>query len=163
MILFVIRQSNTVRVKRWDLSDPGVVIESDPPATVPPNEVVVLQPYGTTFFAAAPVFERSLPEVTAGSGGSVVIVRLRGHDDLGSTFAQVLLRYAESLAAVGSKLVIVSASALARRQLDVTGTTAAVGESNVYAGDERVGAAVRLAYDDALIWIQRSAPADGAS
>jgi sulfate permease, SulP family len=80
-----------------------------------------------------------------------------------STFAQVLLRYAESLAAVGSKLVIVSASALARRQLDVTGTTAAVGESNVYAGDERVGAAVRLAYDDALIWIQRSAPADGAS
>jgi len=33
------------------------VIETDPPATVPANDVVVLQPYGTTFFAAAPVFE----------------------------------------------------------------------------------------------------------
>ena len=53
MILFVIRQSNTVRVKRWDLSTPGVVIETEPPAEVPPGEVVVVQPYGTTFFAAA--------------------------------------------------------------------------------------------------------------
>lgn len=125
--------------------------------------MIVLQPYGTTFFAAAPVFERSLPEVTADSKGSVVIVRLRGHEDLGSTFAQVLLRYAESLTAMGSKLVIVSASGLARRQLDVTGTTDAVGESNMYTGGERVGAAVRLAYDDATAWIRRSTPADGAS
>jgi len=88
----------------------------------------------------------------------VVIIRLRGHDDLGSTFAQVLLRYAESLMAVGSKLVIVSASALARRQLDVTGTTAAIGESNVYAGDERVGAAVRQAYEDAITWVHQASP-----
>ena len=109
------------------------------------------------------MFERSLPEVTADSRGSVVIVRLRGHDDLGSTFAQVLLRYAESLAAVGSKLVIVSASPLARRQLDVTGTTAAVGESNIYAGDERVGATVRHAYDDAIAWVRQSAASSGAS
>ena len=51
----------------------------------------------------------------------------------------------------------------ARRQLDVTGTTAAVGESNLYAGDERVGATVRQAYDDARAWVRQASSADGVS
>jgi hypothetical protein len=35
----------------------------------------------------------------------------------------------------------------------VTGITAVIGAENVYAGDHRVGAAIRRAYDDALAWV----------
>ena len=38
-------------------------------------------------------------------------------------------------------------------QLGVTGITAVIGVENVYAGDHRVGAAIRQAYDDALAWV----------
>jgi SulP family sulfate permease len=156
MLLFVVQRSNAIRVRRWDLSEPDVIVEAEPPRAVPPGEVVVLQPYGSTFFAAAHQFEASLPAVAPSSRGSVVIIRLRGHDDIGSTFAGVLRRYAESLAAVGSKLVLVSASPEARRQLDVMGVIAVVSAQNVYAGDDRVGATVRRAYDDAVASIART-------
>ena len=48
----------------------------DPPAQVPPNEVVILQPYGSLFFAAAPVLESRLLALSDASRNSVVILRL---------------------------------------------------------------------------------------
>jgi sulfate permease, SulP family len=153
VVLYVIRQSNGVTVRRWTYDDEGQVIEIDPPAELPPREVVVLQPYGSLFFAAAPVFEAALPAVGDGSRGSVVILRLRGRSDLGTTFMDVLRRYALSLQEVGSKLVLVSDSDRILEQLVVTGITATVGAPNVYAGDERVGATVRRAYEDASRWV----------
>ena len=54
----------------------GRIIEVDPPAQVPPNEVVVLQPHGSLFFAAAPVLESRLLALSDASRNSVVILRL---------------------------------------------------------------------------------------
>jgi hypothetical protein len=65
----------------------------------------------------------------------------------------VLLRYAQSLKAVDSKLVVVSTNERIDEQLGVTGITAVIGAENVYAGDHRVGAAIRRAYDDAVAWV----------
>jgi SulP family sulfate permease len=151
--LYVIRQSNGVTVRRWIYDGSGNVIEVDPPIELPRGEVVVLQPYGSLFFAAAPVFEAALPAVDERSRGSVVILRLRGRSDLGTTFMDVLRRYAVSLQDVESKLVIVSDSDRVLEQLIVTNTIETIGDANVYAGDERVGAAVRRAYDDAVRWV----------
>ncbi len=154
VILYVIRQSNDVKIKRWALDDSGAVIEHDPPPLLPAGEIVVLQPYGSLFFAAAPVFEAALPEVSPNSRGTVVVLRLRGRSDLGSTFMDVLSRYASSLAEVNSKLVIVSGNDQLNDQLAVTGVTAAVGRDNIYTSDERVGATVRRAHAEALQWIE---------
>ena len=153
LILVVIAQSNRITVKRRVMPEPGIFIEEDPPDTVPPNEVVILQPYGSLFFASAGVFEAALPEVAAESANSVVILRLRGRSDLGSTFMDVLARYAEDLGAVGSKLVLVSADEQLLEQFDVTGVTAAVGSTNIYPTDERVGATVARAAAEAGDWI----------
>ncbi len=154
VILYVIRQSNQIEIKRWSLDPEGGVIESDPPDTLDAHSVLVLQPYGSLFFAAAPVFEDALPEVNVTSNGSVVILRLRGRSDMGTTFMDVLARYGESLRDVGSKLVIVSGDDQLNAQLAVTGVTAVVGSSNIYTSDERVGATVRRAYAEALDWVE---------
>jgi SulP family sulfate permease len=153
VVMHAVRQSNQVSIRRWVRDGAGHVIETDPPAVLPAAEVVVLQPYGSLFFAAAPVFEAALPAVQERSCNSVVILRLRGRSDLGTTFMDVLHRYATSLNEVGSKLVIVSASERIQEQLSVTGITDVIGRSNVYAGDERVGAAVLRAHEDAVAWV----------
>ena len=155
VVLHVVRQSNQVTIRRWERNAEGDLIETDPPVQLPAGEVVVLQPYGSLFFAAAPVFESALPAVTDTSGGSVVILRLRGRSDLGTTFMDVLYRYAMALDGVGSKLAIVSANERIQEQLAVTGITDVIGTENVYAGDERIGAAVRFAYEDAAAWVAR--------
>ncbi len=121
VILHVVRQSNSVVIKRWQIDSAGDVIETDPPPELPANEVVVLQPYGSLFFAAAPAFEAGLPTPTEASRNSVVIVRLRGRSDLGITFMDMLQRYAEGLETVSSKLVLVSANERILEHLTVTG------------------------------------------
>jgi SulP family sulfate permease len=160
LVLHVIRQSNQVAIRRRVYDTDGSVIETDPPAELPGSEVVVLQPYGSLFFAAAPVFAAALPAVGEGSRRSVVILRLRGRSDLGTTFMDVLHRYAVALAAVGSRLVIVSANERIQEQLVVTGITDVIGPGGVYAGDERVGATVRRAYDDAIAWVGSGSTGD---
>jgi SulP family sulfate permease len=160
VILHVVRQSNQITIKRRQVDPEGHLIETDPPEQLPANEVVVLQPYGSLFFAAAPVFDSGLPAPTETSRNSVVIIRLRGRGDLGTTFMDVLSRYAEALAAVGSKLMIVSANERIREQLDVTGITAAIGPENVYKGDERVGASVERAQADAAAWVEANRRVD---
>ena len=161
VILHVVRQSNQVTIKRWRLDPDGNLIEADPPAQLPAGEVVALQPYGSLFFAAAPVLESQLPTPAATSLNSVVILRLRGRTDLGTTFMDVLRRYAEALTAASSKLVIVSASERIQEQLRVTGVTDLISPQDIYAGDERVGATLKRAYADATSWIEHNQPATG--
>ena len=153
-ILYIGRQSNQITIKRRELDAEGHVIETDPPSRLPAHEVVILQPYGSLFFAAATGFEAQLPVVSDASRNSVVILRLRGRTDLGTTFMDVLYRYAQSLAAVGSKLVIVSAAAQIREQLAVGGIAELIGTENIYGGDHRVGAATERAHDEATAWIK---------
>ncbi len=156
VILHVVRQSNQVTIKRWRLDPDGDLIEMDPPAHLPANEVVALQPYGSLFFAAAPVLEAQLPAPADASCNCVVILRLRGRSDLGTTFMDVLRRYAQALAATGSKLVIVSASPRIQEQLRVTGVTDLIAPEDIYTGDERIGATLNRAYKDAAAWIEQT-------
>ena len=154
VVLHVVKQSNQVDVKRRIYGADGSVREAEPPPVVPPETVVVLQPYGSLFFASAPLFEAALPAVEASSRNSVVILRLRGTTELGGTFTNVVRRYAESLQAVGSKLVIVSVNDRVLEQLTTTRVLDVVRHDDVYIGDEWVGRTVRRAHDDALAWIE---------
>jgi len=158
--MYIITQSNGVTVKRWVMEDDGRHREIDVPLDVPPNEVVILQPYGSLFFAAAPVFEEALPNATAESINSVVILRLRGRTDLGSSFMEVLGRYAEELTSAGSKLVIISADENIHQQLAETRVTVAVGTENIYTSDEWIGATLKVAHDEATAWIARNTQDD---
>lgn len=160
MILHVVRQADSITLRRWDVSDDGRLREAEIPGELPAGEVVVLQPYGSLFFAAAPVFEEQLPAVTAESTNSVVILRLRGRTNLGSTLTDILLRYAESLIDVDSKLMLVSVDERVLHQLEVAGVTDVVGADNVYPTDEWVGETVRRAHEDAGEWIAGHLPGD---
>ncbi|MDF2918408.1 MAG: sulfate transporter [Microbacterium sp.] len=157
IVLFVAQQSNRVRLRALILSDGGRMREVDPPSAVRHREVVVLQPYGSLFFASAPMLERQLPAVSAASGGSVVIIRLRGTDQLGLALVGVLRRYAHSLAEVGAQLKIVASEPRVLDQMRAGGLTGDIGSANVYRGGEWVGEALRRAWRDAR------AEADGSS
>jgi SulP family sulfate permease len=159
MILFVIGQSNRVEIRRWVIEDEGVR-EVEPPAEVPPEEVVVLQPYGSLFFASAPVFDEQMPAVTPASTGAVVIIRLRGREDLGSTFMDVLRAYAQQLHEVDSRLVLVSTGERVRDQLEATGLVDVIGEANVYDSGPFIGATIRTAIEEAEASINPDPPPD---
>ena len=90
---------------------------------------------------------------TGAPGNSVVILRVRGRTDLGTTFMQVLCRYGTALTGTGSKLVIESAGEQLQEQLRTAGVTDVVGPENIYSGNMRVGATLKRACADATAWI----------
>jgi SulP family sulfate permease len=155
----VIRQSTALVTKRIVFHEDGRIEEVEPRSVVPPDEVVVLQPYGALFFATADTLLDQMPKVTPDSRNSVVILRIRGADDAGATLLAVLQRYATSLRDVGSKLMIVTDNRRVIRQLRVTGTTDMIGADNIYRSTAFLGETVRRAHGDATAWIAAHATA----
>jgi SulP family sulfate permease len=155
LVLHAVRQSSQVAIKRRVTDEEGHVSEVDPPATLPAGEIVVLQPYGSLFFAAAPVLEQALPAVTETSTNSVVLLRVRGRTELGSTFMGVLSRYSQALNEVGSRLLIVSASERIIEQLAAPGMAESLGSDAVYGTDAQLGVATERALADARTWMDQ--------
>lgn len=150
ILLHVAEQSNRLTLRALQLTADGRIREVDPPARVPQGEVIVLQPLGQLFFASAPVFAGQLPVVDDASSGSVVILRLRGVDELGLAMVDVLKRYATDLARRDSTLKLVVGSESVQRTIEYEGLADLIGPANVYRGNQWLGEAVRRAHTDAL-------------
>ena len=154
VILFVLRQSTRLVTRQLVFRDDGRVEEADPPDSVPPDEVIVLQPYGALFFATASTLLEQMPSVTPESRNSVVVLRIRAADDAGVTLIDVVKEYAGSLRDVDSKLVIVTGNRNIIRQLRVTGAVEIMGADNVYRSTRYIGETTRRAHDEARVWVE---------
>jgi SulP family sulfate permease len=152
VILYVARQSNRVTVREWVIEGESIS-EVSPRDRIGTGEVVVLRPYGSLFFAAAPLFEQALPEVTEATRGSAVVISLRGKEDLGSTFINVITRYSDTLREHGSRLLISGMSERTEQQLESTGAIVGIGSSNLYPRTPIVAESTRQAYADAAAWV----------
>ena len=153
VLLFVIQQSNKITVKEWVLEAGQLPVEKDPPQVIPPAKTTVLFTYGSVFYAAAPMFEKQLPAVSAESRHAVVIVGMRGETDFGSTFLEVLARYARSLQAQDSKLMLTGLSPAVRDQIERTGIVKVIGRDNMYMATDEIGRALLDTMDAAETWI----------
>lgn len=158
IILFVGQQSNRLRLRQLDFGENGRVRESEPIARIPSHSVVVLQPYGSVFFASAASVEEQLPEVDEDSRDSVVILRMRGIDEVGLTFVGVLDRYLSELEQHGSTLRLVISSDRVLTHLKAGGLYDRLGEDGIYIGTEWVGEATRRAVSDGREWVKLHDP-----
>lgn len=146
VVLYVARQSAKVDVTRWQFEEGSALpTEVAPPAVLPAGEVVVLTAYGSLFFASAQVVESQLPEVDDRSAGAVVVLRLRGKEELGSTFIQTMVRYDATLRAAGCHLVLAGVGESVMRQLTRTGALQQLGRENVFAAEPGVTVSLQAA------------------
>ncbi|MBS1907006.1 MAG: SulP family inorganic anion transporter [Actinobacteria bacterium] len=154
VVLHIARQANRVNVRRWVFSaDSALPTEVDPPKHLSAREVVVLVPYGSLFFAAAPLVEAQLPRIPERCERAVVILRLRGKDELGSTFIRALSHYSTALSAAGGRLMLVGVGPKVHDQLVTTAAMDLLGAENVYPATARVGDALARALNTAGTWV----------
>lgn len=156
VLLFVIQQSNQINVKQLVMTESGWPLEQEPPAVLPSNEVVMLMPYGSLFFASAGAFEEQLPDLTEETRNSVVVLVLALHSDLGSTMLEVIDRYRKDLKKHRSKLILSGVDKDVMAQLRLTGLMRKIGRRNVFEKQEVVGDAGRAAIEAAELWIEEN-------
>ncbi len=93
ILLHVVRSSTTLRITEWALQPQGFPIEQAAPAEAPSGQFTLLAVYGSLFFAAASRFKKMLPRVEESHRAVIAIIR-RGETEIGSTFVNVIQRYA---------------------------------------------------------------------
>ena len=157
LLLYVFRQSNQIRIKQWILQENGWPREQEPPQVLPGNEVTVLMPYGSLFFASAGAFEEQLPTVTEETDNAAAVIIMALHNELGSTMLEVLERYAVELKKRRSILMLAGVDKDVMAQLRLTGFLRKLGRENVFAKTDIVGESSIAANEAAEIWIEENA------
>ena len=160
ILLVVFQQSNTLRVVEWISEDGGWPMERPAPGQLASNRVTTLYVYGHLFYAAAATLENSLPAV-ADANRPVVILLLRGYEDIGSTVSGVLRRYAQALQANNGKLILSGVAPELRSQFQRTGMLDILGQENIFLATPVLGEAGNAALRAARDWLAQ-APGEGS-
>jgi SulP family sulfate permease len=162
ILLFVAQQSNTVRIVEWVLEERRLPLERPAPKTLESHRWTLIHIYGSLFYAAAGAFEESLPDAS-GTQRAVVILRLRGRDEMGSTVIEVFRRYAKALQDNDGKLILAGVSAPLRSQLERTSLAALIGREWIFDSTDQLGESVNAAIEAAQRWLGQPAPSSSAT
>ena len=157
ILLYVYRSAEAVRIERIVVQDDGSFVKDVAPEVLSSGEIVALMPIGSLFFAGAAEFEEHLPEI-GDAHRSVVIFGLRGRDEVGSTFINIIKRYAIQLEEKDNKLILVGMNERVMEQLEKTELMDLLGEEDLFPEELRYGAALEKALAAAQSWIDAVPP-----
>ncbi|MGA7096289.1 MAG: SulP family inorganic anion transporter, partial [Acidimicrobiia bacterium] len=156
LLLSINREAQDVRVVRLMESPDGAVVEADVPSQLESNAVVILNVYGSLFYAGARTFEAELPAV-GDAVKPVVVVRMRGRTVMGATAFSVLSTYAGVIAERGGRLYLSGVSPSLVSQFEESGRIESIGPIRVVEATETLGESTRSAVAEAEGFLLREA------
>ena len=152
IMIYLYRSSTDIRLMELVPQADGSIIEQGAPLSLKKNGITILRTYGSLHFSGAAMLEEILPSAQE-SNQSVVILQLRGLDNIGSTFIRVIERYAQNLQANGGKLYLTGVHPRVVEQLELTETTETIPEEAIYLAEDKLGASTQDAYQSARAWL----------
>lgn len=151
-VISLIRTANDIQLRWLQQEADGTLIEQPLPAALDADHpVVVINVYGSLFFAGARTLFERLPR-PAGAEKPVVVLRLRGHSQIGATLVDVLDDYANELALAGGRLYLTGVEADLIAPLMRTAKLHDGNDPVLYAATERIGHSTSRAVADAKAW-----------
>jgi len=151
-LLQIYRSAERVRIERIVRKEDGGFVEAELPESLPSGEIVILQPIGSLFFAGTVEFEEHLPDMRD-ARHSVVILRLRDRDEVGSTFIRAIQRVTKKLHMGGNLLMLTGVGAHVWEQLEKTDLLELIGEQNIFPAETVYTAALEKAIAAANLWL----------
>lgn len=155
ILMYILRSASQLRIVEIISQENGTYLERDAPEILPDESIAILNIYGSLFFAGSYNLEERLPRVKD-THHSVVILRLRGRTNIGSTFINVIERYAQQLQNNGGKLILAGVSQKVKEQLDITETTETIGGENILLHSAVLGESIQEALQIAQSWLDQN-------
>lgn len=153
LLMYVWTSAGNLQIRRLVETEDGQFREEGIPKELPGNEAVVISVAGNLYFAAVARLEDLLPVPASNSGASVVILRLRDNQYLGSTGISFLREYARKLEAGGGRLLLAGVSQDVQRQLERTGEADWL--EPIFPAEDVVFASTRRALAWARDWLKQ--------
>ncbi len=120
--------------------------------------MTILQPLGSLFFSGAYKLQDDLPDPSQAER-PVVVLRLRGHKRIGSTFLKVMETYAGKLRQRGGRLFISGVNDTILDQLEKTGVfEESIPRGDIFPATSVLGESTRRAMESAQRWLDAQAP-----
>jgi SulP family sulfate permease len=141
-----------LRVVELTPRDDGTFVERPAAPRLESRQVVLLDVYGSLFYAGARTLQARLPD-PAQAESPAVVLRLRGRVTLGATAFAVLADYAERLAAVSGRLYLSGVDPAVRDQIRRTRTVEQVTGVRIFEADNVIGESSLEAYHAAHRWL----------
>lgn len=142
--VFAYRESENTSIVEITTDAEGVPVEIPAPKKLASDRITVLDVYGSLFFAGARNLEEDLPDAKK-TRNAIVILNLRGYNEVGSTFLGVLEKYVKELQATGNLLMLVGVSQAVIDQFNSTGFMQVIGDEYVFPMG-KPGESTRAAY-----------------
>jgi SulP family sulfate permease len=150
------REALDLRIVELVPTGTGSFVERDAPARLESRRVLLLDIYGSLYYAGARTLQAHLPD-PEGSTSPAVVVRLRGRTLLGATSYAVLSDYAARTAAVGGRLYLSGLDPDVLAQVRRNRTVEGAGDVRLYEATEVLGEASLDAYHHAEEWLRNEA------
>ncbi|HEU4594692.1 MAG TPA: SulP family inorganic anion transporter [Pyrinomonadaceae bacterium] len=151
-LLYVNESSTDISVVELVKRDDGLIEEHKAPKQLQSNKVTVLDIYGHLFYAGARTLARLLPK-PRDARNPVVILRLRGRNNIGATLVEVLANYADKLQEANGRLYLTGISEGAYEQVVRTGKLRLTGPVRAYEATPVRGQSTEEAVADARTWL----------
>jgi SulP family sulfate permease len=156
VILSLLMQMNQealdLRVVELTPREDGTFVEGTAKPRLESRTVVLLDVYGSLFYAGARTLQARLPDPGQAVIAAVVL-RLRGRTMLGATAFAVLSDYAERLAATGGRLYLSGVDPAVVRQIQRNRKVEKVTGVRIFEADDVVGDSSLRAYHAASRWL----------
>jgi len=156
ILIYLYRSSTDIRLMQLLPLEDGAILEREAPLSLQTGEITILRVYGSLHFSGAVMLEQLLPPAQE-TENAVVILQLRGLDNVGSTFIQVVERYAQRLQSHGGKLYLTGVHPHVLEQLQLTETTETITPDSIFLAEETLGTSTLEAYQAALAWLDGNA------
>jgi sulfate permease, SulP family len=144
-IQYVYSASLDVKVRELVREGEGRYREEDPPVHLPDRQVTVLDIYGSVFYAAADVIADKLPDVRDAKK-AVLVLRLRGRGEVGSSAIGLLRRFATDLRQGGGALLLAGVGHDMADQLERTGLEDLLGPDCIFPASSLVYESTEAAF-----------------
>jgi len=151
LLLQINREAMDLRVIELVPEEDGRVTIAKPPGDLSDREVVVLDVYGSLFYAGARTLDVLLPDPSPGRCPAVVL-RLRGRTTLTSTAIEVLNNYQNQLEKVGGRLFLSGVEPGAALGLAASQNLDLLVQTEVLEARAELGASTRRAVEVARAW-----------
>jgi len=152
IMIYLYRSSTDIRLMQLLPQPDGSIIEREAPLSLQTGKATILRVYGSLHFSGAIMLEELLPPAQE-SQRAVVILQLRGLDNVGSTFIQVVERYAQRLQSSGGKLYLTGVHPHVLKQLELTETTETITPESIYLAEDTLGTSTLEAYQAGQDWL----------
>jgi sulfate permease, SulP family len=156
LVLSLIMQLNQeaidLRVVELMPRDDGSFVERPATPHLESRRVVLLDVYGSLFYAGAKTLQARLPD-PGPAESPVVVLRLRGRTMLGATAFAVLSDYAEHLASVGGRLFLSGVDPAVLKQIRRNQTVERATGVQIFEANEVIGESSLEAYHEAIRWL----------